>query len=414
MHETLKVYLKDSFVGWLSHETNGDEYLFSYDDAYLANPVDGALSFALPLCDRKFDSARTYNFFANLLPPRIVRQRLGASLHLSQHNVFGFLKAIGGDCAGAVSLYPEWVKPTPQAIERTRVLSDDEAVKILKSLKRRPLYAAGEEGYRYSGAGAQNKLIARIEDGKVVLPLYGTPSTHIIKPSADGFDDSVLNEFFCQRLAAEIGLSASHAEIVTLCGERYYVSERYDREIVEGKPRRLHQEDFCQVLSVDPETKYEADGGPSVASCMGAMRRMRMPTTSQLAFIDSVLFNYFIGNADAHAKNISVVYHGGSAALAPLYDLVSTAVYPELSREMAMGIGGDMGFAVITRESFCKMAGDCGVSPKLVLSRLDAMSLRIVVAAERIAAESAALWRSAIYEKIIETIRAHVLRISGN
>ena len=414
MHESLKVYLKDSFVGWLSHETKGDEYLFSYDDAYLANPVDGALSFALPLCDRKFDSGRTYNFFANLLPPRIVRQRLGASLHLSQHNVVGFLKAIGGDCAGAVSLYPEWVKPTPQAIERTRVLSEAEAVKILKSLKRRPLYAAGEEGYRYSGAGAQDKLIARIEDGKIVLPLYGTPSTHIIKPSADGFDDSVLNEFFCQRLAAEIGLSASRAEIVTLCGERYYVSERYDREIVEGKPRRLHQEDFCQVLSVDPETKYEADGGPSVANCMGAMRRMRMPTTSQLAFIDSILFNYFIGNADAHAKNISVVYRGEGAVLAPLYDLVSTAVYPELSREMAMGIGGDMDFAVISRESFSKMARDCGISPKLVLSRLDAMGLRIVAAAERIAAECVVPWPSAIYGKIVETIKAHAMHVRGD
>ena len=95
MHDSLKVYLKDSFVGWLSHETKGDEYSFAYNEAYLANPIDGALSFALPLRREKFDSACTYNFFASLLPPRIVRQRLGASLHLSRNNVFGFLKAIG-------------------------------------------------------------------------------------------------------------------------------------------------------------------------------------------------------------------------------------------------------------------------------------------------------------------------------
>ena len=49
MHESLKVYLKDSFVGWLSHETVGDEYSFEYNKDYLANPVEGALSFALPL-----------------------------------------------------------------------------------------------------------------------------------------------------------------------------------------------------------------------------------------------------------------------------------------------------------------------------------------------------------------------------
>ncbi len=414
MHDSLKVYLKDSFVGWLSHETKGDVYSFVYNEAYLANPIDGALSFALPLRREKFDSACTYNFFANLLPPRIVRQRLGASLHLSQNNVFGFLKAIGGDCAGAVSLYPAWGKPTPQDIERVRVLSEEEAVRILKSLKRRPLYAAGEEGYRYSGAGAQDKLIARIEGGKIVLPLFGTPSTHIIKPSAEGFDDSVLNECFCQRLASEVGLSASRADIITLAGERYYVSERYDREIVEGKPRRLHQEDFCQLLSIDPEAKYESDGGPSIVDCMGVMRRMRMTATSQLSFIDSIAFNYLIGNADAHAKNLSVVYHGKHAALAPLYDLVSTAVYPELSQEMAMGVGGDMKFTAITRASFTRMADSCRVSPKLVLSRLDTLCGRMVEAAERLAAASDARWPSAIYGKIKETIRDHVLRVAAS
>ena len=412
MHESLKVYLKDSFVGWFSHETVGDEYSFEYNKDYLAKPVEGALSFALPLTGGKFDSTHTFNFFSNLLPPRVVRQRLGASLHLSQHNVFGFLKAIGGDCAGAVSLYPSWAKPTPQDVEQMRELSEEEAVRILKSLKRRPLYAAGEEGYRYSGAGAQDKLIARVVDGKVILPLYGTPSTHIIKPPAEGFEDSVLNECFCQCLASAVGLPASHAEIIMLGGERYYVSERYDREIVSGKPSRLHQEDFCQLLSVDPEMKYEADGGPSIVDCMSVMRRMRMTATSQLAFIDSIAFNYIIGNADAHAKNLSVVYHGKSAMLAPLYDLVSTVVYPELSREMAMGIGGEMRFSAITRANFSRMANDCGVSPKLVQSRLDALCGRVTTAAERLSEEFNVSWTSGMYGKVMETIKSHAAQVA--
>ena len=73
MHESLKVYLKDSFVGWLSHESAGDEFSFKYDDSYLANPIGGALSFALPLGTESFDSVRTYRFFANLLPPQVIR-----------------------------------------------------------------------------------------------------------------------------------------------------------------------------------------------------------------------------------------------------------------------------------------------------------------------------------------------------
>jgi serine/threonine-protein kinase HipA len=166
------------------------------------------------------------------------------------------------------------------------------------------------------------------------------------------------------------------------------------------------------LLSIDPEVKYEADGGPSIADCMNVMRRMRMTATSQIAFIDSIVFNYIIGNADAHAKNFSVVYHGKKAALAPLYDLVSTAVYPELSREMAMGIGGEMRFSAITRANFSRMANACGVSPKLVLSRLDALCGRIPTAAERLAEECIGLWSSGVYGKVLETVRAHVVQVS--
>lgn len=58
-----------------------------------------------------FDSDRTTIFFENLLPPDQVRRKLGPVLHLSRHNIFGFLEALGGDCAGAISLWPPNVAP---------------------------------------------------------------------------------------------------------------------------------------------------------------------------------------------------------------------------------------------------------------------------------------------------------------
>ena len=57
-------------------------------------------------------------------------------------------------------------------------------------------------------------------------------------------------------------------------------------------------------------------------------------------FIHTIIFNYLIGNADAHAKNYSFLYLKGKPRLAPAYDLLSTAVYPQLSKKMAMKIGG--------------------------------------------------------------------------
>lgn len=385
MFGVLNVYLKNRFVGQLSWESERNVYAFGYDADYLADASAEPLSFALPLRNGRFDSDTSYNYFANLLPPVVIRKKLEKFLHISKNNVLGFLKAIGGDCAGAVALYAPGFKVYSGDEECVRRLSDSEAVEILKSLRRRPLYAAAESGYRYSGAGAQDKLVARIDADSLVLPLYGTPSTHIVKPAAEFFPESVENEHFCQSLATRVGLKSSESRIMMFGGERYYVTTRYDRESVVGKTSRLHQEDFCQMLSVHPEVKYEEDGGPGIAKCFEVLGRQHVVLADTLSFLDMILFNYLIGNADAHAKNYSVVYRNGGVRLAPLYDAVSTAVYPDLSRESAMAIGGDRDFGAINRASFGRLAGECSLSPKLVLSRLDALARKMRPAAEELA-----------------------------
>lgn len=408
---SLQVYLLDYFVGWLSFESRGNRFAFKYDERYLLDPAAGALSYSLPLRNEPFDSDVTENFFANLLPPAVVRKRLGPCLHLSRHNIFGFLKALGGDCAGAVALYPEGMKPPPPEKVVLRELSADEASDLLKSLPQRPLYAAGEKGYRYSGAGAQDKLIVRVQDGKVLLPLEGTPSTHIIKPGTKEFGDSVHNEHFCQTLANRIKLSAAECSILTLKGALYYVSTRYDRQTTDGLVRRLHQEDFCQILSVDPELKYEEDGGPTIPQCFEALRRLRVNIADQLAFMDAVIYNYLVGNADAHAKNYSVLYSGSKPHFAPIYDTVCTVVYPHLAHDFAMKIGGDSSFDKITRDSFARMAAECRTAPALMQARLDALAAKIGPEAAKLADECTAQWPSDVYARIVEVIKEQVARV---
>ena len=61
----------------------------------------------------------------------------------------------------------------------------------------------------------------------------------------------------------------------------YYWTERFDRESVDGKIRRLHQEDFCQITGTPGELKYESEGGPSFAACMAAMWWFRDTLLSQ-------------------------------------------------------------------------------------------------------------------------------------
>ena len=412
MFGVLNVYLKSRFCGQLSWESERNRYEFRYDRTYLDDPQSERLSFSLPLQAEPFDEDLSYRYFANLLPPEVVRRKLEKCLHVSRNNVFGFLKAIGGDCAGAVALYPPGVRPNPDEEERLRELDETEAADILKSLKRRPLYAAGEDGYRYSAAGAQDKLVVRLKDGRLFLPLDGTPSTHIVKPGAADFPESVANELFCQRLADRLGVRAAEASVIVIGGERYYVTRRFDREVVDGRLRRLHQEDFCQMMSVDPEMKYESDGGPRFADLSMTLRRLHAALGETLALMDMFAFNFLIGNADAHAKNYSVVYRGRRPLLAPLYDAVSTAVYPELSRDYAMGIGGETLMGRIGRDHFARQSEDCGMSPQLLLGRLDAMIGRILPAARELAADLNREWPSEVYEKIVAVIGQQLKSVS--
>ncbi len=98
-------------------------------------------------------------------------------------------------------------------------------------------------------------------------------------------------------------MKTAKSGLLRLKGEDYYWTERFDREVVDGRIRRLHQEDFCQVCGISGEFKYESEGGPSFADCMKAMQEMRMSLADRVAFIDRMIFNYLIGNGDAHAKN---------------------------------------------------------------------------------------------------------------
>lgn len=196
MFGVLNVYLKERFCGQLSWLSERNQYVYRYAADYLADPSAERLSFSLPLQPEPFDEDISYRFFANLLPPEVVRRKLEKCLHISRNNVFGFLKELGGDCAGAVALYPPGVKPNLGEGETLRELDDAQAAEILKALRRRPLYASGEDGYRYSAAGAQDKLVVRMREGRMLLPLNGTPSTHIVKPAADGLAEECPSDVY--------------------------------------------------------------------------------------------------------------------------------------------------------------------------------------------------------------------------
>lgn len=216
---------------------------------------------------------------------------------------------------------------------------------------------------RLSLAGAQGKLVVAMHNEDFRLPLDGSPSSHILKPQSPHFDGLVENEFFCMRLAAEAGLDVAAVEIGTAGDTRFLQVERFDRKRVSSDlMARIHQEDFCQALGIPPELKYQQEGGPNLKRCFELVRAISaVKGPDVLKLFDAVVFNLLIGNGDAHGKNFSFLYDGTRAKLAPLYDLVCTQAYPNLSPEMAMKIGDERKPTRVFARNWRKFFTDAGL-----------------------------------------------------
>jgi serine/threonine-protein kinase HipA len=153
--EILNVFLNETLVGELRRE--GRELSFRYFESYLTSPAPLPLSRHLPFSrqnpDHVFGDLATCAFFENLLPEAGMRDRVARSLGLSRGNVFGLLEAIGGDCAGGISVVPPGESLRRQSSYR-QVSADQLATSLPAFL---PPSAGGEENAIVVG-GAQNKL----------------------------------------------------------------------------------------------------------------------------------------------------------------------------------------------------------------------------------------------------------------
>jgi serine/threonine-protein kinase HipA len=231
---------------------------------------------------------------------------------------------------------------------------------------------AGREGLRLSLAGSQSKLPVLAPDAILALPLGNTPSTHIIKPEPERFPGLVANEVLCMTLAKAVGLNVPPVSIRPVGNKPCIVVQRYDRTIeAKGSVTRVHQEDFCQALGFPPERKYQQEGGPLVRDCIGLLREWSTVAALDIRdFLDGLIFNVLIGNADAHGKNYSILYRKRDRRLAPFYDLVCTLAWPELSKTPAMKIGKSDSIETITSAHWQKMAQETGVGWPMLRERI--------------------------------------------
>lgn len=401
--DRLAVYLLDEPIGrlWLDERRR---FVFQYDPARIDRPGKTALSLSLPLREAPYADDSSRPFFANLLPEGELRKIIARRFGISERNDFLLLKEIGGECAGAVSVFPEGVAPKEKP--GYREISENELHKIVADLPMKPLLA-GERGIRLSLAGAQDKLPIYMVDDRIFLAAGNAPSTHIMKPPIRGLDGTVINEAFCMALAGEMGLSVPESA-ARKNKDMLLIVRRFDREkTADGKWIRLHQEDFCQALGVLPDQKYESEGGPSLSRCFNLIAGESIrPAADRMVLLKWVIFNVLIGNADAHAKNLAVLLTPPGPRLAPFYDLICTKVYKNLSDRLAIKIGGENRPAWLQPRHWKRFADDVSIKQGLVLDALSNMAGDVEAISEATAARFTESYDgNDILERILAVIR---------
>jgi serine/threonine-protein kinase HipA len=378
----LDVYRGNELIGQLFNDT---PLKFIYSDSCLKQGGED-ISPNIGLSKAEHTGPPVEAYFENLLPEAGIRELLKMKYHVS--SVFGLLNAIGGDTASNLTLLPHGELPKAS---QYRDVTWAEIEESIRNPNERTYNTQANEGVRISLAGAQKKMTILIKpDGSPAQPMDSSPSTHILKPDIMGLEgvwSSAINETFVMKLANSQGIGVAEVEyqpIVSAC-----LIKRYDR-IVEkdGAIRKLHQLDLCQLEGKPSTIKYESDGGPSLAKCRHLLINNGVTAADLKRLLQWVFFNLFVGNNDSHAKNLSIYFVPDEGAkLTPFYDLLSTSLYPGLSRKFAFKIGGENEPSNITSEHIKKMADELKFKPKYVMEIAENISIGILNNVEGITSE---------------------------
>lgn len=357
----------------VAHMTFTDQWHLDYDPTWEKRRSAFPISLSIPLRSQSAGADRLLPWLANLLPETHLAE-IGQRLKVSPQDVVGLLEHIGRDTAGALSIGA----PRKEGVNLQPISSDAALERILDELPEKP-FLVGERGVSMSLAGVQEKLPVFVHsNGDVAIPLDGTPSTHIIKPDTKRLAGSVENEAFCLALAAACGLKTAAATVKTAGRRRYLLVERYDRFTdPQGTIRRLHQEDLCQLTGFFPSHKYERAStgrGVNLKAMFSAINDLVSPA-ERLKLVDGVIFNVLICNSDSHAKNYSILIGaGGSAALAPFYDLMCAAIYRNVDQSLPQAIAGRFIAADLRGADWKVLAEQVGLSGASTLRRVNELS----------------------------------------
>jgi len=242
------------------------------------------------------------------------------------------------------------------------------------------------------------------EHEKLTLPAHGGRGEWIVKVDSSRFPQVVQNEYAVLQWARSAGFEVPECHLLPVTAlpvplreyagdnQEVLVVSRYDR----AGQRRIHQEDFAQVVGLPPSHKYDQ---VTYEQCAALVLNV-VGEQAYYEFVARLVFVIASGNVDAHLKNWSLLYLDGiRPSLTPLYDQVATVAWPELPPKLALKFAGTRELLRIDAKAFERLGARSGGDAKRVAAMLQSTLERIVEG-----------WRAADIAQLLPTKHAGALR----
>ena len=401
-------------VGTIDYASLEEQFSFGYEPSWLATDNAYRLSPHFPLSEAKAASGTVRRFLENLLPEGRALDIVSTTHQVSKNNIFGLVRELGGETSGALSFFAERAVPDPRQTTRREIPVEELRSRIEE--RAQVPFAVWDRRVRMSIAGYQDKLPVYLKDNRFYLVEGALASTHILKPEPldKRLPGLVANEHFCMRLATRLGLRTAEVSIVRV-PHPVLVVQRFDREAGDAGVRRIHVIDACQALDLPVAYKYERNfgSGKDVRHIRDGVSFERLFSTAvsyttqkaltRQALTRWAIFQYLIGNADAHGKNVSFFCSAGGLAMAPFYDMASVVQYEGLDHEFAMAYGDAFGLDDVSPFAWADFAKRSGLQRSYLAREMTRMA--------HVALEQAP--RQAVEADYAGDERALVMRIAG-
>lgn len=355
MVDTLDVFVAEQHVGILERFED-ERQRFSFIDEYCVRQRAKRRVLGQIFEDRypkAIDVGGPIGWFTHLLPQGAMRRWQSGLVGVDEDDSFGLLVELGHDLPGAVRL-----SPSSSEVGQSKTAAGGPS---------NPQFPELKSLFKFSLAGAQWKLSANATDKGLTMSVVRDARPCIAKFHATEFPGLPRAEFATMQWAKAAGLETPPCQLnqtsdfdqlpdaIPTGDGAVFVIERFDRSA--GSVKRIHMEDFAQILDRPPGTQQYASCYEEVASVI----RWITPTCRS-KYLDQLVFSVLCGNGDAHLKNFSLLYRQPrTAVLSPCYDLVPTIAYGD--KDLALELGGTKSWNDLGLDRFQSLLVNLGWNP---------------------------------------------------